>query len=279
LNAELAGDYGLTCGGTVTMLVEPVFVDDTLELVYAQALGAMARGERAIMVTGRSWSPEHPEKALVMERQVHGVLPPELRRSVRSFAQGREVPMLTRRGLIEAIAGAPRLVVFGCGHVGRAVGQAATVAGWRVTMVDDRPEYADASRLSFADRVVCCEFNDVAPAVQHGAGSYAVVATRGHQHDAVIVEQLVRLPLRYLGMLGSRRKAMLTKRLLERGGTPAELLDAVRSPVGLAIGADTPEEIAVSVVAEMIAVRRAVRTVPTTPTTIFSGRAGTSSPA
>lgn len=279
LNAELAGDYGLTCGGTVTLLIEPVFVDETLALVYREALALMGRGERAVMVTGRDWKEGSPAKALYSRDATHGVLPGELMPAVRRFGFEREMPLLTRHGLLEAIAGAPALVVFGCGHVGRAVGRAAAAAGWRVTMVDDRAEYADASRLPFAVRVVCAEFHDVITPVQMDGGSYCVVATRGHQHDAVIVEQLVQRPLRYLGMLGSRRKAALTKKLLERGGIPADQLDEIRSPVGLPIGADTPEEIAVSVVAEMIAVRRLARPVTTLSSTIFSGRAGTSSPA
>jgi xanthine dehydrogenase accessory factor len=86
--------------------------------------------------------------------------------------------------------------------------------------------------------------------------TYAVVATRGHQHDAIIVDQLARIDLRYLGMLGSRRKVALTWTLLQQWGVPAERLTGIHAPVGLALGADTPAEIAISVVAEMIAVRR-----------------------
>jgi xanthine dehydrogenase accessory factor len=165
-------------------------------------------------------------------------------------------PRLSDGALIEEVTGAPRLVVFGGGHVGARVAEAAAFAGWRVTVVDDRPDYADPARLPFAERAVVCDFHDLPSALGLDAATYAVVATRGHQHDAVIVDQLARIDLRYLGMLGSRRKVALTWKLLERWGVPPERLARVHAPVGLALGADTPAEIAISVVAEMIAERR-----------------------
>lgn len=255
LNAELAGDYGLTCGGTVDLLVEPVYPDETLALVYGAAIASLARGERAVLVTGRHWA-EKPAKGLVTARESIGQLTPALFSAARALPPDRESPTLVRSGLLEVVSSAPALTVFGAGHVGRAIARAATAAGWRVTIVDDRPEYADPARLPEIDRIVCCDFGDVRAALPLEAAGYCVVATRGHQHDALIVEQLVSRPLRYLGMLGSRRKAELTKKLLIRAGVPPEQLAALRSPVGLPIGADTPEEIAVSVVAEMIAERR-----------------------
>jgi xanthine dehydrogenase accessory factor len=157
----------------------------------------------------------------------------------------------------ERVAGAPRLVVFGAGHVGARVAEAAAFAGWRVTVVDDRPDFADASRLPFAERAVVCDFHDLPTTLGFDEETFVVVATRGHQHDALIVEQLARHELRYLGMLGSRRKVALTWRLLVGAGVPQARLDGIHAPVGLPIGADTPEEIAVSIVAEMIGVRRA----------------------
>lgn len=255
LNAELAGDYGLTCGGTVDLLVEPVFPDETLATVYGAAVTLLARGGGGLLLTGRRWD-KSPVKALLAHGECRGEVPPELRESARAMGASREHPLLTAHGLVEVIAGAPVLTVFGAGHVGRAIARAATSAGWQVTLADDRPDYADPARLPDLARVVCCDFHDVATTLPLPPGSYCVVATRGHQHDALIVEQVLGRGLRYVGMLGSRRKARLTRALLERAGMPHEHLDALRSPVGLPIGADTPEEIAVSVVAEMIAERR-----------------------
>ncbi len=256
LNAELAGDYGLTCGGTALMVIEPVFVDARLAAIYAECAGLLARAERGTLATAVDWS-RGPAKALSLPGgDVIGSDDPRIRLALGAAIARRDEQHFDDGIFVERIAGAPRLVVFGGGHVGARVAEAAAFAGWRVTVVDDRPDFADASRLPFAERAVVCDFHDLPATLGFDAETYVVVATRGHQHDALIVEQLARQEVRYLGMLGSRRKVALTWRLLAAAGVPQERLDAIQAPVGLSIGADTPEEIAVSIVAQMIAVRR-----------------------
>jgi xanthine dehydrogenase accessory factor len=257
LNAELAGDYGLTCGGTALMFIEPVFVDARLAAIYGECAGLLARGERGMLATALDWS-EGPAKTLSTPAGgCIGSVDPRLRAVIDAAIAEREEQRFDAGVFVERVAGAPRLIVFGGGHVGARVAEAAAFAGWRVTVVDDRPDFADASRLPFAERTVVCDFHDLPATLGVDAETFVVVATRGHQHDALIVEQLARQELRYLGMLGSRRKVALTWRLLAAAGVPQSRLDPIHAPVGLSIGADTPEEIAVSIVAEMIAVRRA----------------------
>lgn len=273
LNAEIAGDYGLTCGGTAELFIEPVFGDERLAAVYAEAVALMARGDRALMATGVDWgngvvkAVVHPDRAIVGDREqvaaghvsyeIVGADTALVRSAIADFDSTSELPQLANGVLVEPVSGKPRLVVFGAGHVGARVAEAATFAGWRVTVVDDRADFADARRLPFAEAVVTCEFHDVLRGVQLDADTYVVIATRGHQHDVVLAGQLVPRPLRYLGMLGSRRKVAMTAKVLRDWGVTDEEIAKVRAPVGLSIGADTPEEIAVSVVAEMITVRRA----------------------
>jgi xanthine dehydrogenase accessory factor len=256
LNAELAGDYGLTCGGTAELFIEPVFGDERLAAVYAEASALMARGEKALMVTGVDWS-AGVIKALVSAGKFTGADESAVRAAITGFDSMSELPSLENGILVEPLSGKPRLIVFGAGHVGARLAEAASFAGWRVTVADDRADFADARRLPFAERVVVCDFHDVLGAVNPDADSYVVIATRGHQHDVVLAGQLVPRPLRYLGMLGSRRKVALTNKVLREWGVTDEAIGKVHAPVGLSIGADTPEEIAVSVVAEMISVRRA----------------------
>lgn len=256
LNAEMAGDYGLTCGGTASVFIEPVHSDPVLAAAYAAAVHAVAAGDHAVMATALEWT-DRPVKVLVAGGEVHGAAPAELIRAARRLTVDAESPVLRRSCLLDPVLSKPTLLVFGGGHVGGAVARAAAFAGWSVTVIDDRSDYADAVRHPFADRTVCCDFHDVSAAIVLTPRTYAVVATRGHQHDALIVDQLAKHELRYLGMLGSRRKVALTWKLLESWGHAPGRLAQVHAPVGLPIGADTPEEIAVSVVAEMIAVRRA----------------------
>jgi xanthine dehydrogenase accessory factor len=244
------------------LFIEPVFGDERLAAVYAEASALMARGERALMVTGIDWSDGVVKAIVSADADPDGParrsqIPDSLRAAVRDFDSMSELPSLENGVLVEPISGKPRLVVFGAGHVGARLAEAAAFAGWRVTVADDRADFADAGRLPFAERAVVCDFHDVLGAVQLDADTYVVIATRGHQHDVVLAGQLVPRPLRYLGMLGSRRKVALTAKVLREWGITDEAIEKVHAPVGLSIGADTPEEIAVSVVAEMISVRRA----------------------
>ena len=261
LNAELAGDYGLTCGGTAEMLIEPVYPDSVLAEVYTEAAAIVSRGERAVMATAVDWS-DVPQKALWTVQSGSDTVERIGRADARmiaakaGYSAGSELPSLTEGVLVEAIFGKPRLVVFGGGHVGARVAEAAAFAGWRVTVVDDRADFADPARLPFAERAIVCDFHDIASTVVVDADTYVVVATRGHQHDVVLAGQLSSCRARYFGMLGSRRKVALTAKVLRQWGVAEQDIGRIRAPVGLSIGADTPEEIAVSVVAEMIACRR-----------------------
>ncbi|MGI9077664.1 MAG: XdhC family protein [Gemmatimonadaceae bacterium] len=256
LNSDLAGDYGLTCGGTAAMFIEPVYGNEVLASVYGECAALLTRGERGVLVTGSDWS-TGIQKILVRAGSVTGTGGEKLAAEAARVDSLREEPELRDNLLVEPLAGAPRLVVFGAGHVGARVAQAAEFAGWRVTVADDRPEFADPVRLPFAERTLVCDYGNLPEELGIDAATYVVICTRGHQHDALIAEQISRRDTRYLGMLGSRRKVALTWRLLESWGVPPERLALAHAPVGMAIGADTPEEIAISVVAEMIAVRRA----------------------
>jgi xanthine dehydrogenase accessory factor len=283
LNNELAGDYGLTCGGTVEIFIEPVYPDATLAAAWTEAEAIVTRGERGVMVTALDWSGGPRKLAMVWPLDSRGTVALRTESSVtpgapagtagngpragripdsdladaaRSLGARAEEPLWLGDTFVEPILGRPRLVVFGAGHVGARVAEVASLAGWQVTVVDDRADFADPARLPFADKVVVCEFHDVVPAARFDADTYVVIATRGHQHDAVIAGQLARLDLRYLGMLGSRRKAALTARQLREWGVSDDAIARIHGPVGVSIGADTPEEIAISIVAEMIAVRR-----------------------
>ncbi|MEP6689624.1 MAG: XdhC family protein [Gemmatimonadaceae bacterium] len=256
LNADLAGDYGLTCGGTAVMFIEPLFPDETLAAVYAALATSLARGDRVVLATSSDWA-AGVAKLVVGEGVAVGRGGAALSIAAEMIEPVREEPELRDGVLVEPVLGAPRLVVFGAGHVGARVAQAAAFSGWRVTVIDDRADFADASRLPYAERTVVCDFSAIPATVALDQATYVVIATRGHQHDALILEQVARADVRYLGMLGSRRKVALTRRMLGEWGVGADRLEQLHAPIGLPIGADTPEEIAISVVAEMIAVRRA----------------------
>ena len=240
LNADLAGDLGLSCGGTVDIFVEPLVADEA----YVRVLDAAAIADSGLVRTAIDWgSRAGPVKTFEP-------LAPEL------VAGSAATLSRDGRSLEERLALAPRVLVFGAGHVGAAIGRAAAAAGFRVVIVDDRAEYADPAR--FADGVTALT-GGVEDALAHHQLTEAdavVIATRGHRNDAVILERIATSAAGYVGLLGSQRKKMVVTKGLIAAGVPATSLERVRVPVGIAIGAVTPEEIAVSVVAELIAWRR-----------------------
>jgi xanthine dehydrogenase accessory factor len=156
---------------------------------------------------------------------------------------------------VEPILSDPVLYIFGGGHVSAQIIPLASRVGFKVEVIDDRPEFADARKFPDASRVHLFPFEGVLDKIPVDESSYLVIVTRGHIHDKSVLEQCLKTKARYIGMIGSRRKkAMIYEKLLEEGFTKADL-DRVHAPIGLEIGAETPEEIAVSIVAELIQVR------------------------
>jgi xanthine dehydrogenase accessory factor len=237
LNADLAGDLGLSCGGTVDIFVEPIVSGAG----YVEALERAAAAEAGCVTTAIDWS-AGPRKAFTpLGADAGGP-------AAMISADGREV--------VERFAPAPRVIVFGAGHVGAAIARAAAAAGFRAVVVDDRAEFAAAGRFPADVVTAVATAEDAIARFAPGAGDAVVIATRGHREDARILDRLAASPAGYVGLLGSRRKRAVLTAALTAAGVPAEALARVRVPVGLAIGAVTPEEIAVSVVAELIAWRR-----------------------
>ncbi len=149
----------------------------------------------------------------------------------------------------------PTLVIVGAGHVAQPLATGGKLAGFHVAVLDDRSAYATRSRFPDADAVICDEFRHGLDQLQLGVNHHVVLVTRGHQHDLDCLRHVVDLPLAYIGMIGSRRRVMgVFQRLMDEGVAP-ESLQRVHAPIGLDIGAETPGEIAISIVAELVKLR------------------------
>ena len=162
---------------------------------------------------------------------------------------------------VEPILPQPVLYIFGGGHVSMAVAQAAQAAGFAIGVIDDRETFANAERFPMA-REIYTSYEEAFTRLQPTAASYLVIVTRGHKDDMRVLAWAVGTDARYIGMIGSKRKVLSVYKALEKEGLPAEKFERVHAPVGLEIGALTPEEIAVSITAELIAVRRNATGVP-----------------
>ncbi|HEX5726487.1 MAG TPA: XdhC family protein, partial [Longimicrobiaceae bacterium] len=152
----------------------------------------------------------------------------------------------------------PELVVVGAGHIARPLCRIGALLGYRVTVLDDRPEFATRERFPEAAEVRQADFSDPFRGVRIGPGTHLVLVTRGHKYDFEALRDVLRRPgaPAYVGMVGSRRRTRAALAQLAREGIAPERLRAVHAPVGLDIGAETPEEIAVAIAAELVRVRR-----------------------
>lgn len=146
--------------------------------------------------------------------------------------------------------------VFGAGHCGEKLVPVLASVGFSTVVVDDRPDFANAERFPAADRIVVPgSFSGVVATLPIDGQSYIVIVTRGHAHDRDVLAQALRTPARYIGMIGSKGKVAQTYELLRQEGFTDDDFARVCSPIGLAIGAETPEEIAISIAAQLIQVR------------------------
>jgi len=257
-----------------------------LREVLQAALEAEARGERAALVTVVATEGSTPQKAGA-RMLVHadgrivgtiggGCLEAEMTSRARAAIEGRKPRLVSydlnpeqagEDGLvcggrmqvfIEPIEGTPVLCLFGAGHVAQPLARMAKACGFRVELADDRVKFANQERFPEADLIVVDDFPSAAGKMTLGANSFAVVVTRGHKGDAEALRAVLGRGLRFVGLLGSRPKVVhIFAALQDQGVSPEDLAD-VHAPLGLEIGAQTPDEIAVSILAEMIAVRRGV---------------------
>ena len=159
---------------------------------------------------------------------------------------------------LEPVLPPASLYIFGAGHVAYNLYRTARSAGFDVTVIDDRESYANRERFPEAKQVIAEDFDQAMARINPAETSFIVIVTRGHRDDMRVLRWAVQTQARYIGMIGSKRKTITIFRELVKEGIPEHLFERVHAPVGLDIGAITPEEIAVAITAELIAVRRNV---------------------
>lgn len=157
--------------------------------------------------------------------------------------------------LYEPFGGQEKLFIFGAGHIGQELAPLAVRAGFTVTVVDNRPEFANRERFPLAIEIIADDYQAILPRLKFDERCFIVIVSHGHKFDADILHYCVHQPFAYLGMIGSKRKTQITLAQLEMKGIERAVLNRVNSPIGLNIGAETPFEIAISILAEMIASR------------------------
>lgn len=174
----------------------------------------------------------------------------------------------------ERIGKQPRLIICGAGHVSVPVIQIGRMLGFFVSVLEDRPGFADKARAAGADKVLCLPFGEGLARITGDEDSWFVIVTRGHRYDTECLEAVLNKKYAYVGMMGSRRRTAIVKEQLREKGYAAEVLENVHTPIGLEIHAETPEEIAVSIMAEIIEIRNTEKRTQGYPLPILSELSG-----
>ena len=268
LNEDLAAEDGLVCGGTMYFLIDPVYEAGSY-LDYAREIDAAYAGGPAVALAtvtsagdgagtlgarlfiredgsteGTLGSPEMDREAMKKARElmVHGK---------NEFVTMRDGPEF----FVEAYTTPPQMVLCGGGHVSKAIAPLAATLGFRVFVTDDREEFANSERFPEADIIVAEKPETALTQLPINPNTFIIIATRGHRYDNVALEAAALTPAKYVGLLGSKRKTILIYEDLIRTGLPIERIREIRSPVGLDVRGRTPEEIAVSIMAEVLMFR------------------------
>ncbi len=254
-----AADMDAICGGQVDVLVEWVDPNDPQTAAFIQGLQtAVARHRKAWLVTVFSEPTSSATHALVHpDQSVMGSLPAGI--SLDKILDTRvpqQIELEHHRVMVEPIHIAGTAYIFGAGHVSRSLAQFVKAVGFWTVVLDDRAEYASRERFPEADEMIVLDsFADILGAVQNERDSLIVIVTRGHLNDLTVLAQVLKLDAGYIGMIGSRRKCGLIFDELRKRGYREEDIRRVHAPIGLPISAETPEEIGISIAAEMIQAR------------------------
>ena len=250
----LSGDplgKDLICGGVNRMIVE--YVGDAVP--YAAAAKAIASGKRVVFTRDLK---DLDKGLLGLSLGVEGSNLGDLNAG-KAILAGTVVFLEEESLFFDPVLPEEKLLILGAGHVGAALARAASGLGWAITVADDREEFASQERFGSGVEVRLGGYTEVIESFPFDFATYAVVLSRGHLFDLECARALLKRQYRYAGLIGSRRKVALLREQLARDGYSEETIATLHAPIGVDIGAETPGEIAVSIVAEMIAIRRKSR--------------------
>ncbi len=266
LDSKAYADMDMVCGGSVSLLLEYLPATEDNINIFTKLLEMLEQNQNGFMV---SQLPLDSNKDFSMKRciisgksQTGGFQLDEQTLKVLSEQAGKmRSPGLLHVGkerfFVEPAQFNGTLYIIGAGHLGTQTAHLAHRTGFRVIVMDDRKEFANEERFPMAEVHVVDKLENCFDGFAMGPGSYIVIMTRGHIYDRDVLEQALNTQATYVGMIGSKSKRQMIYQYLLTRGVSQETLDGIYSPIGLSIGAQTPEEIAVSIVAELIQVREA----------------------
>jgi xanthine dehydrogenase accessory factor len=245
-------DEGMICGGNLDIFMEPVL--ERYQELYEAIQTAEKRGQRALVVT-RFDGQLYTKTLITASGEIVGdKLDPATIAELTGKLNDKK-PSLLKELIIEPVVPLSVVYIYGAGHISQSISKIAKMIGFRVTVIDDRGDFSNRERFPEADEIVVDDFEFVSQHIPRDSETYAVIVTRGHKHDAIVLEEVLKVPHRYIGMIGSKRKIHIIYEAMKTKGVNEGLLAQVHSPIGIDINAETPEEIALSIVSELVKVR------------------------
>ncbi|MBP1749383.1 MAG: XshC-Cox1-family protein [Deltaproteobacteria bacterium] len=253
MNAKTVEEQGMLCGGNVDVLLEPVIAKHGE--MYQRLADMERKGKKGIVVTSLA---DGFTKTLIDENL--GITGDAMNESnamhyLNLVTQGRPVIADDGAFLVEPVFNRSRLYIFGAGHVSQFIAKIASMVDFAVIVIDDRQEFANSVRFPEADEVIVEDFKQAFSSLSFSGNEFVVIVTRGHSHDAEVLREALAKDARYIGMIGSKRKVKMIFDLMRQSGFSDEAVSKVYAPIGLAIHAETPQEIAVSIVSQLIQIR------------------------
>lgn len=261
LSGEDLAAGGMICGGDVDLYMEPLFPENSATVaVYETLQKHITESRPGILVTRvKDGTPAmDTETRLFLDVDgksigaIAGLNPEKLNLDKNMPYELITLDDTDEALFVERIALNPRVFIFGAGHVSLSVAKLAKMVGFSITVIDDRAEFANEQRFPDADEILVADLNHAFEQLEIFPTSYILIITRGHLHDKIVLQQALSTPAGYIGMIGSKKKRNAIYKALMEEGFSKEALEKVYSPIGLEINAETPEEIAVSIVGELI---------------------------
>jgi xanthine dehydrogenase accessory factor len=275
LTGEEAAETGMICGGELEIYLEFFSGRNPFHRDFFKKISEFRKfGQPGLIVTlmeeGKSTG-RSDDKYLYVPGEEQGLenvpwITPVLEHIPRILS-GQQPALLMaevqgekKKFFLEPIIAPSHLYIFGAGHVSLYLCALAKTVGFQVTVLDDRAEFADRRRFPDADDLVVRPFDQMLKDFPIEPNAFVVIVTRGHLHDHMVLREVLKNPPRYIGMIGSRHKKEIIFTALRQEGFSEDLIQSIHTPIGLDIRAETPEEIAVSIVAELIQVRGSGKT-------------------
>lgn len=283
LTGEIHQDETAICGGVMNVLVDLWQPQTDLETAQRMARAEQEGSPLSLLTivdpgevrdVSRGWKALADPQGETLSRVFPLLEKGEVKNRILSLARGEHSQMIgitpqgdtLERGLshsrsalklfVEVIPTLPTLLIVGSGHVAQPLCEVGVMLGFRTVILDDRVKYANRERFPHADQIIVSDFVRALESFPFTKQTYVVLVTRGHNFDEISLRTVIDKPHAYIGMIGSKRRVKGIKQRLEEDGFPREAIDRIYSPIGLDIGAETPAEIAISVGAELVNVRR-----------------------